>query len=116
MFVRIKNIKSKCGSRYAYAYLCENYWVNGKTKQRVLKYLGRVGIGKITKLDIMKLFRKHNYQCAICKSDNELGIDHIIPLTKGGTNDFYNLQILCKVCNNKKGTHIGNEVLLNDKK
>ena len=32
-------------------------------------------------------------------------IDHIVPLAVGGNNDIVNLQLLCKVCNLKKGAH-----------
>jgi len=37
VFIRIKQIKTK-----HYAYLVENQWVRGKTKQKVKQYLGRV--------------------------------------------------------------------------
>jgi len=48
--------------------------------------------------------------CANCGCDlsgiiaikNKINIDHIVPLTKGGTNDPTNLQILCSTCNKKK--------------
>lgn len=40
--------------------------------------------------------------CKYCGSNEDLEIDHIIPLAKGGTNDLDNLQILCRHCNRKK--------------
>jgi hypothetical protein len=36
-------------------------------------------------------------------------IDHIIPKSKGGTNQSINTQILCEKCNTKKGNRILNK-------
>jgi 5-methylcytosine-specific restriction endonuclease McrA len=47
--------------------------------------------------------KKHNFQCQSCGATVEDGakleIDHIKPVSKGGTNDPDNLQVLCKNCN-----------------
>lgn len=32
--------------------------------------------------------------------------DHIIPLSRGGENNYNNLQVMCKTCNKKKGSFI----------
>lgn len=56
------------------------------------------------------LFYREKGCCANCACDlsgiiaisNKIHIDHIVPLTKGGTNDPTNLQILCSKCNLKK--------------
>lgn len=43
--------------------------------------------------------------CVQCESVEDLAIDHIIPLARGGTNALENLQVLCGTCNSKKGAN-----------
>ena len=52
-----------------------------------------------------ELLSKVNYKCQGCSKPIELGefdIDHIRPLSNGGTNDPSNLQSLCKACHKDK--------------
>ncbi len=44
--------------------------------------------------------------CAWCKTTENLTIDHIVPLSKGGSNRTSNLQLLCSTCNGNKGDAI----------
>jgi hypothetical protein len=44
--------------------------------------------------------------CLKCGSESKLTIDHVVPISKGGSNDFNNLQILCEKCNSLKGSKI----------
>ncbi len=46
-------------------------------------------------------------QCVKCNSNQDLEYDHIIPLSKGGSNRYRNLQILCLKCNRSKSDRIG---------
>ena len=41
--------------------------------------------------------------CSICYVTTNLTVDHIIPRSRGGTNDPDNLQVLCRSCNSRKG-------------
>lgn len=50
-----------------------------------------------------KVFKKYNFKCVDCGSDENLTIDHVIPWSKGGSDEIGNLQCLCKRCNSKKG-------------
>ena len=49
---------------------------------------------------------KHNNQCAICKQTKPLTKDHIVPLSRGGTDMIENIQPLCRNCNSKKWNKI----------
>jgi hypothetical protein len=42
------------------------------------------------------------HKCAACGSAEKLEIDHVVPISQGGTGDFHNLQVLCRQCNRKK--------------
>lgn len=62
--------------------------------------------GEHTLEDISKLLELQRGKCAgvDCKKSIKKGyhIDHVIPLSRGGTNDKYNLQLLCPTCNMRK--------------
>jgi 5-methylcytosine-specific restriction endonuclease McrA len=52
---------------------------------------------------ILALLNKLGFtECKKCGSKENLTVDHIIPLSKGGTNDWNNLQTLCFKCNHLK--------------
>ena len=45
-------------------------------------------------------------KCLCCGDETKLTIDHIVPISKGGTNHISNIQPLCYPCNRKKWTQI----------
>ena len=49
------------------------------------------------------IFKRDGYRCRRCGSYEQLSIDHIVPRSKGGTDDLRNLQTLCHSCNARKG-------------
>ena len=61
-----------------------------------------------------KVFQRDGYRCVECgatSKETTLEIDHIIPVSRGGTNDIDNLQTLCKECNRaKSNTFWGNPI------
>jgi len=43
----------------------------------------------------------------VCGADENLTVDHLIPISKGGTDDLDNLLTMCGRCNFSKGVKIG---------
>jgi len=68
----------------------------------------RMGVdGIITPEDIRLLFEEHSH-CVECGSEDNLTVDHIIPLAGNGPNLRTNLQVLCKPCNSSKSSKMPN--------
>lgn len=49
--------------------------------------------------------------CWVCLSTENLTVDHIIPVSRGGTNDISNLTTLCGSCNSRKNNKLYSEWL-----
>ena len=52
---------------------------------------------------IRALIIKRDGCCQICGTEENLTVDHVIPRRLGGTDELWNLQVLCKMHNSMKG-------------
>lgn len=52
------------------------------------------------------IFDRDGFACVKCGVSEDLTVDHIIPISKGGKETLDNLQTLCKICNSKKGNKL----------
>jgi hypothetical protein len=60
--------------------------------------------GDFTTQEWIDLCNQYHNICLCCKEEKPLEADHIVPLSKGGTNNIDNIQPLCKSCNSSKHT------------
>lgn len=69
-----------------------------------------------------KVFKQANWMCAVCgvdtpremrgSNDNSAPeLDHIVPLSRGGTHTYDNVQCLCRKCNGEKSDMLMDEWL-----
>ena len=58
-----------------------------------------------------KIKERDEHCCQMCGSTELLVVDHIVPISRGGTSDENNLQTLCRGCNHSKGTELPEEWL-----
>ncbi len=52
------------------------------------------------------VWRRDGGRCVECASQERLEYDHIIPVSKGGSNTARNIQLLCEKCNRQKSDKI----------
>jgi hypothetical protein len=49
---------------------------------------------------------RDDHSCGNCASRSELHVHHIVPLSKGGSNNLSNLRTLCRNCHTKLHPHM----------
>jgi len=52
------------------------------------------------------VWRRDEGKCVKCGSQERLEYDHIIPVSRGGSNTARNIQLLCEQCNRQKGNRV----------
>jgi 5-methylcytosine-specific restriction endonuclease McrA len=80
----------------------------GKTVQKNHKYqLRNPKAGKIDREAWNEKLKSCGGKCMDCGTTEDITIDHIIPLSTGGSNHITNLQPLCRACNSRKNNTTG---------
>ena len=93
-FEQAVNLQAECNARIA-AFLAargQDAWTG---------MLESAPVGDSVRYEVLKRDRA----CLLCGAgpkDAVLEVDHIVPRSKGGSNDLSNLQVLCRTCNRGK--------------
>ncbi len=90
--------KDKQKKRYAdYPEVMRTYTSNYRARKR------KNG-GSFTPYDLLNLYSKQKGLCYWCHTNlKKYEVDHVLPVSNGGTNDIYNLVLACVTCNRSKG-------------
>lgn len=56
-----------------------------------------------------RIYKRDGYQCVYCQSNKHLTIDHVMPKSRGGSNDWTNLVTCCNKCNVYKSNRTPDE-------
>lgn len=56
-----------------------------------------------------RIYKRDGHECVYCGSKKSLTLDHVIPKSRGGSNDWTNLVTSCVKCNLKKSNRTPEE-------
>lgn len=73
---------------------------DGETYESRRKEADKAIKKELTRLHVLS---RDGNRCVGCGTKDDLTIDHILAVKRGGANDIVNLQTLCRSCNSRKG-------------
>jgi 5-methylcytosine-specific restriction endonuclease McrA len=56
-----------------------------------------------------RIYKRDSHECVYCGSKKDLTLDHVLPKSRGGGNEWTNLVTSCFKCNLKKGNKTPDE-------
>lgn len=107
---------AECGETFeacvSTAYLCgqrcrrnRHFRLNpGAKRQAEARRAGWRSTGRITARDWERTLRRYASRCAYCGASGKMTMDHVVPLSRGGTHTIGNVLPVCGPCNFRKGT------------
>lgn len=70
-------------------------------------FLNKESLNRLVPSEVRKaVWNRASGKCESCGSIKDLEYDHVIPISKGGSNTIKNIQVLCRECNRKKSNKI----------
>lgn len=78
-------------------------WAKANRDARNAAQAARRGRGELSRSQAREVFERCGRQCVACGSKDQLQLDHIVPIARGGVTKEQNMQILCRPCNQSKG-------------
>lgn len=83
----------------------EYFRLKAKMRKAKIRALGGMNINKIQMVYEDNIKKYGTLTCYLCLEPIEFGNDHLehkVPISKGGTNEYCNLGVSCKMCNLSK--------------
>jgi CRISPR/Cas system Type II protein with McrA/HNH and RuvC-like nuclease domain len=74
---------------------------------RLLKYIKYQTRG--LRANRTRIYKRDSHECVYCGSKKDLTLDHVLPKSRGGGNEWTNLVTSCFKCNLKKGNRTPEE-------
>ncbi len=76
------------------------------SKRQIVSSKGADSVRQISQDVKTAVWQRDGGRCRQCGAQQYFEFDHIIPFSKGGASTVNNVQLLCRICNAKKGAHI----------
>lgn len=81
-------------------------WRQYKRRSQHVRRIHQQNAGTYTNAEWNELCARYNHRCLCCGESRPLTIDHIVPISQGGSNTIDNLQPLCRSCNSRKNNRV----------